>query len=291
MTRIAMSFALLAALATTAQAQEVTVTAVKVDEAPKLDGDAGDAAWEKAEWFDIQTSRTDLPGKGKILLKLKVVYTDTEVFFLAQWPDDSHDVAHKPYEWYERGKKYMQSEEILEDQFSLAFPLKGEFTADMYSHLEAKWDVWQWGAARTPHGYARDRIHQYAFKKPKRLPKGVEPKEYTSRDNKSLFIIRHDDRGTPAVKKLKKRPTKHTKDVVQQYVPQEPKGSAADVKAKGVWKDNQWTLELSRKLSTGSARDDTKFNPKKDLPFAAGIFNHDDETVHRTSKILRLTWK
>ena len=62
------------------------------------------------------------------------------------------------------------------------------------------------------------------------------------------------------------------------------------MKAKGVWKENQWTLELSRKLSTGK-KDDAKFNPKKDLPFAASIFDHDTESVHRTSKILRLTWK
>lgn len=270
--------------------QEQTVTAVKVDAAPTIDGAADDAAWAAADWAEIETSRTDLPGKGKIALKLKVVYTDTDVFFLASWDDDSHDVVHKPYEWFERAKKYVKSDEKLEDQFSLAFPVKGEFTADMYSNLDAEWDVWQWGSARTPHGWARDRLHQYATEKPKKEIKGASVTEYASRDNKPLWIIRMDDKGTSAVKKIEKAPTKKTDDLVPAYEAVEPTGSCADVKAKGEWKDKTWTLELSRAVDTKN-KDDVTFKTDKELPFAASIFDHDTETVHRTSKVLRLTWK
>lgn len=270
--------------------QELTVTAVKIDAAPTVDGAASDAAWEKADWAEIETSRTDLPGKGKIALKLKVVHTDTEVFFLAQWEDDTHDVVHKPFEWFERAKKYVESAEKLEDQFSLAFPIAGEFTADMYSHLDAEWDVWQWGAARTPHGWARDRLHQFALEKPKKEIKGASVTEYTSRDNKPLWIIRMDDKGKSAVVKKSSKPTKKTEELVPQYDAVEPSGSCADVKAKGEWKDNRWTLEFSRAIDTKN-KDDVTFKPGKDLPFAVGIFDHDTETVHRTSKVLRLTWK
>jgi len=266
------------------------VVAVKVEAAPAVDADPADAAWDRTEWTEIETSRTDLPGKGKIALKLKVVHTDGEIFFLAQWADDTHDDVHKPYEWFERANKYVESAEKYEDQFSLAFPIAGEFTADMVSNLEAEWDVWQWGAARTPHGWARDRVHRFAPEKPKRLPGDARATEYASRDNKPLWIIRMDDGGTGAVRHLDKRPAKKSDDLVPQYEAVEPSGSCADVRARGVWKDGRWTLELSRAIDTKN-KDDVTFRPGKELPFAAGIFDHDTETVHRTSKVLRLTWK
>jgi hypothetical protein len=278
--------------------QEVSVIAVKVDTAPTLDGDGSETVWDNADWADIPTSRTDLPSQGKIPLKLKAVYTADSIFFLATWPDDTKDDVHQPYEWSETVKKYVESNEKLEDQFSLAFPMSGDFTADMFtqplvrSNMPCwKWDVWQWGAARTPHGFARDRIHEYYPKKPtKAAPKGGSLKEHNSRESKPIWILRADDAGTPPCKENAARPVKKTQDVVLRFEPQKPTGSSADVAARGAWKDNQWTLEMGRKLDTKAA-DDVKFAPKKEMLFAVGIFDHDREDVHRTSKVLRLTWK
>ena len=47
-------------------------------------------------------------------------------------------------------------------------------------------------------------------------------------------------------------------DKLLRYVKQNPSGSRMDVKAKGIWEDGRWTIELSRKLKTHNG-DDVQF--------------------------------
>ncbi len=59
---------------------KLTVKAVKVDKAPKLDGQGDDAVWRQAPAATIRT-------KGGPELTLKTVYTADSIYFLATWKD------------------------------------------------------------------------------------------------------------------------------------------------------------------------------------------------------------
>lgn len=264
-----------------------TLVCKTVEKGPAVDGKADDDAWKDAPELKAVCARASLPGKDKITCGMKCVKTADEIFFLFWWDDKSKDDVHRPYEWFEGGKKYIQKDEILEDEFSIGFPLKGDFTGDMYSAVEAQWDVWYWGADRTSKGLCYDMSHTYTLKQP---AKGVG-KKYTARDgsNKDLWIIRDHDKGKPVSAKTTV-PKAKADDRIPGYVAQEPAGSAADVKAVGAWKDNVWTLEISRKLSTGNA-DDWAFTNKADCPFALAIFNKDQDAEHRVSDKLTLKLK
>jgi hypothetical protein len=240
--------------------------------------------------------RTDNPVKPGAAVRMKAVWTATEIFFLVRWGDDTNDSMHNPFKWFEPQSRYIDQPALLEDQFSIAFPIgKGDFLGDMLRKDQAVWDVWQWGACRTPDGFARDRLHEYTSKDPKlgKAAAGASAKQFQERGtNKPMWIVRRDDAGTAPYKERTDRPKPvKTEEFVQRYTPQKPDKSAADVRAKGVWKDELWVLEMGRKLDTGDAKGDIKFDGKKDVPFAVGVFDHDKEDVHSTSKVARLTFK
>ena len=64
-----------------------------------------------------------------------------------------------------------------------------------------------------------------------------------------------------------------------------PQGSIADVKAKGVWRDGRWHLELSRKLDTGHS-DDTQFALKQAVRGGIAVFDASSEDDHIISETL-----
>jgi hypothetical protein len=73
-----------------------TLTAVKIGAAPVLDGKV-DAAWKKAKEIKIPvTGGANLPG-GNTEVTLKAVYTDTDIFFLAQWRDKTQSLQRFPW--------------------------------------------------------------------------------------------------------------------------------------------------------------------------------------------------
>ncbi len=57
------------------------LNAVKVTTAPSVDGDGGDAAWEKATEYEIRLST--------VKVGLKAVYTEEDLFMLANWNDST----------------------------------------------------------------------------------------------------------------------------------------------------------------------------------------------------------
>lgn len=61
------------------------LNAVKVTTAPLLDGDGGDAAWEKATEYEIAL--------GKVKVGIKAVYTEKDLFVLAKWNDSTFSIV------------------------------------------------------------------------------------------------------------------------------------------------------------------------------------------------------
>jgi len=64
-----------------------------------------------------------------------------------------------------------------------------------------------------------------------------------------------------------------------------PTGSIADVKAKGVWANGMWRLEIKRKLNTGNP-DDVLLKKGETLKVGIGIFNRSEADDHNISETL-----
>ena len=61
--------------------------------------------------------------------------------------------------------------------------------------------------------------------------------------------------------------------------PRQPTGSRADVRAKGVWSNGQWTIEFARKLNTGHD-DDVAFTPGDIYLFGVACYAMAYDTPH-----------
>jgi hypothetical protein len=66
-----------------------------------------------------------------------------------------------------------------------------------------------------------------------------------------------------------------------------PQGSIADVRAKGIWRDGRWHLEMARKLDTGN-EDDAVIPASGRILFAVAALNDVDNERHSVSETLTL---
>ncbi len=236
---------------------------------PTLDGSLEDSAWKAATPLTVTVTRALPPNQGTTAkVTLRCVRTDDALFIAATWDDPTHNVSHKPWVWNESATAYEEGQD-REDMFAVAFEHTGPFDPDMLAGVESVWDVWHWKASRTnPRGYAMDKTHRYTLAQP-----SFNAKRHTARNGKPVWIARPEDEGD-TVEKKQAAPGEFKGEQVPQYLPGTPTGSAADVRAKGAWSNGKWTLELSRKLSTGHP-DDTVFDVRRTYDMAVGVF---DET-------------
>jgi len=257
------------------------LVAAKVAKLPTIDGKADDDAWKTAKELiaKIDEAGEDVQKKS---LSVKAVHDGDSICILVVWDDPDKSDQHAPFVW--KGTAYEADEEKMEDFATLGFALEGKFDSDMKAGIESKWDVWEWSAARTnPSGFALDRTHIYTKTKP---PETIKSKKMTSREQTPIFFAHPVDEGTPCTKKID-APEKKTGDVIPQYVPQTPTGSAADVQAKGEWANGKWTVEFKRKLNTGH-KDDSVFAAGKSVEFAVAVFDKCEKSDHLVSKNLVL---
>lgn len=166
-----------------AEAQQVppgvlTLTAVKVTVPPRLDGSNADEAWKKAPALEVPVAGGTI---GFAVVTLKAVYTNTDIYLLAKWPDKTMNIEHSPYTY--DGTKWEKPEGPLEDRFAIQWNIsvanfdKGScallcHSGDRYPdklprmHTNAPGeftDEWHWKAARSnPMGYVDDKYVDYA---------------------------------------------------------------------------------------------------------------------------------
>ena len=256
----------------------------KVAKLPDIDGKAGDDAWKSAKELAVKMDQPDEdPMKKQI--SIKAVHDGTSVCFLLTWTDADKNDEHSPLIW--KDTAYEAQDDKVEDACSLGFELEGKFDSDMKAGIESKWDVWEWGAARTNStGYALDRTHIYSKNAP---PAPIKGRRLTAREGGTIYFWHPVDEGAPCYTKLEV-PEKKVKDVMLQFPPQKPTGSAADVEAKGEWANGKWTVEFKRKLSTGH-KDDTVFAAGKSLGFAVATFDKSEKGDHDVSKNIVLKFQ
>lgn len=251
------------------------LVAAHVAEMPRLDGDPSDPQWAEAAPLSVPMTG----GTGPHEVTLRAIVRGDDVFLLAEWADATHDVEHKV--WTPKAGAAHVAGPEREDVIAVAFPISGEFTGDMLSPVECVWDVWQWKSARTdPAGYAMDKSHVHTFADP-----GGKRHEHKFDDGRALYIRRPEDAGTSATRAVKAPASGG--DRVHQFFAQTPAGSAADVRAKGVWRDGRWTVEFARRLTTGHA-DDADLGGATTVPFAVAILDRGEDEDHSATHVLTL---
>jgi hypothetical protein len=262
-------------------AHRLEMQSKKVANGPVLDGSSQDETWGTASTLVVQMEKLGEDAGRESQAAITSVHTNEEIFLLVQWLDGTRNDSHKPWVWNKAKGAYEQGKDI-EDVFSIGFPLKGRFTGNMASPVETEWDVWHWKAARTnPAGYAMDKHHIHTFRKPR-----GKAKSFKTRSGKLIWIARPEDKGDSPQKK-QKVPGKFQGDRVPQYIPGKPTGSAADIKAKGEWKNGLWTVELARKLNT-SHGDDAVLKIGGTIEMAIALFDHSEHEEHSVSKVIVL---
>lgn len=257
------------------------LVAVKVPKLPTIDGKADDDAWKAAKEVIIKIDQPDEETPKKTI-SVKAVHDGDSICFLLVWADADRNDQHSPFIW--KNDAYEPDDEKVEDACTLAFELEGKFDSDMKAGIESKWDVWEWGAARTnPSGFALDRTHVYSKTAPAPPIKG---RRLTTRDGGQIYFTHPIDEGTPCYKKID-APEKKAAPMMPQYPSQTPTGSAADVQAKGDWANGKWTVEFKRKLNTGH-KDDTAFVAGKACGMAVATFDKSEKGDHDVSKAFSL---
>ncbi len=253
---------------------EAEVRAVAVARPPIVDGLGTDEAWDAAP-------ETLVPLQGPAeaqSCRVRAVVHEGTLYLLVRWRDSTEDRVHKP--WVRGADGKWKSGPDLEDALAVGFPISGPFTANMRAPVEAAWDVWVWKACRTdPAGHAMDKVHRYTFADP-----GGKRAEVRLPDGRTLFIARPEDAGESATEALPEPPGGEN---APRFRARRPKGSAADVTARGAWEAGEWTVECARALHAGHP-DDRDLADLAEVPFALAVLDHAEDEDHSTSRVLRL---
>lgn len=289
---------------------EVAAKKIKESEAPKVDGKV-DKAWDTVR----ATKVTAIEGpQGKVEISLKVLYTDTDLYFLFQWADKTESL-NRFFEFDGKGWKKVKG---YEDRLSLAwdinntikdFPKKG-CTVNCHkkdkevelktSAANERVDIWHWKAQRSnPVGYSDDQWLGHEAKKI--IYEGREIARY--RENDAATTGAGKDNWDKEAKRpkytfkegVKPGPVLLEKEAVEikdygkfkpgDRLPLEtlarPAGSRGDVDAKGAWANGRWSLEMKRARVTEDKQNDIQFTGAG--PYYFGISVHDNETEDQHS--------
>jgi hypothetical protein len=225
---------------------EQKLLAVKVSDPPAVDGIAEDSAWKNGPVL------TTYDKAGDLQIKVKAVYTDSEIFLLVNFPDPDESRTHKSWIWDDERNFYTVGND-REDIFIVKWNMEPT-TVDLsiYSDNAYTADIWFWKACRTDsRGYADDKIHKLGTIQDRYA------NEIVSRTGLKTYLLRQGDVGD-SVYQINLI-SAYQGETLPRYVMQRPTDSRSDVRAKGVWQDGRWTVEFGRKLITGN-RDDIQFN-------------------------------
>ena len=300
---------------------DLVLTSKKVKSTP---ADAVSSQWDKAK-----ESKIVLTGAGSVEgtlleLKAKSVYTKDEIFFRFEWPDKDKSMNKK--KWKYTGGKWTTIKGD-EDRLGVVwevnridkFATKG---CAVLCHNESKndkdWyyavntqrekaDLWHWKAVRSnPVGYTED---GYVTTNPSKKPEEGRKRDAGSKTTKAKSNRTKDKLKPAYMQDPAKAPSiqgsflvdeaveitdysifKEGDEILGYMLYETWKGSFADVKTKGAWRNGKWTIVMSRKLNTGYD-DDTQFNTRKKYPFAIAVFDNAHEHNSHNSEPLKLVFK
>ncbi len=86
---------------------------------------------------------------------------------------------------------------------------------------------------------------------------------------------------------MRAKPAAFEGKIIDSFEKRQPIGSLADVRGKGIHDGKTWTLEMSRKFTTGHS-DDTVIDPTKDNICAIAVLNDELYWKHSASSVITL---
>jgi hypothetical protein len=239
--------------------------------APVVDGQPTDAAWEGATPYSFEVQGAS----GRMTVTAAALWTPLRIWILVRWPDGSLNDVHRPWVWSREMKAYVSGREI-EDAVSLAFAREGRIGECMLAGGESVSDLWTWRAGRTdPSGFAEDGTLTLSYR---RL---AGARSYQARNGRTVWIKEEPDAGTGPYQA--QAAEVYVGDRVPGHVARTPTGSVADVAARGSWKDGFWSVEFSRRLSTGDSTD-VALAPGRETFLSVAVFDGRESLDHSTSK-------
>ena len=255
------------------------VNSPRVETGPIVDGKGTDEVWKST----LPVLITDRTSNETILLRS--VHTDDRVFFLVQYPDKAENRLHEPWIWNESERKYVEGPH-REDTFVFKWNMMSkDVNLSNFSDDDYRADVWYWKANRSdPVGHADDKMQILSSTPGEKMANGGEAneaKKLISFTGKERYLRRISDSGQGTYRKLQ-APQQKTDQVINRFLPLQPVGSRADVKARGEWSNGFWFIEFSRKLRTGHD-DDCQFSIGKPILFGVSIFSLYGNELDRTS--------
>jgi hypothetical protein len=239
-----------------------------VTEGPTIDGHADEPLWETAPVVITLDFSSQRP------ITLKSVYTTDAVFFLVTYPVDKPSDTHKTWVWDTKEDVYREGPD-REDVFLFKWSMSGnDVSLSLRDPEPHRADIWFWKACRTnPAGYADDKGQGFS------LEPGPDARPTPSAKYGTLYFRRWGDTGEPAWEE--KFFFEYHGDRLTKNFPRQPTGSRADVRAKGVWSNGQWSIEFARKLNTGHD-DDVAFTPGEVYLFSVACYAMAYDTPHDT---------
>jgi len=257
------------------QAMYLSARGVVRQTAPVVDGQPSEAAWQSAPPLSFEV----LGASGKMTVTAAALWSPDRLWMLVRWPDKTRDDVHRPWVWSKGEKVYVAGREV-EDALSLSFAREGRMGDCMLAGNESSMDLWTWRAGRTdPSGFAEDATLTLSFQKIARA------NSYKARNGRSVWVKEEPDAGSPPYQA--RIVGAFAGDRIPRYISRTPSGSMADVAANGSWRDGFWTVEFSRRLSTGDPAD-AAFAPGREIIFSVAVFNSREGVDHSTSKELTL---
>lgn len=252
------------------------------DSPPTIDGEV-DEVWASAAALTV-TVREAFGGGNPLEVVLRALHTDERLYVLARWPDATRSDMRDPYLW-NADKGVYERPTTPDDQFALEFPLEGELQLSMLPSTGAyKADVWHWKAGRSNlGGWVDDKRHLVSQE---HLEGG---KHYSLGGHRSIYIARPMDAGVAAYR-VKPKPASYEGDRVASYEAQAPSGSLEDVRGKGIHDGKGWTLEMTRRFSTGHA-DDAVIDPSEPTLCAIAVLDDELYWAHSVSQFLSLVFE
>lgn len=300
-----------------------TLTAIKADTAPILDGVADDAVWQSATAVELNFGKgVHLDGDGKTTGTVKAARVGDMLYVLLQYADPTQSFQRMPYVKQDDGswKKLMDPDDkggdnnkYYEDKAAFIWPINnsidsfdkdGCFAAchddeppkpygNKYTENAGELgDIWHIKSVRTgPVGQADDQWLDHTRFDPKTAKgagrhgdaktgggyKNIDLKdgvpEYMNKDGKAA-----NKGGTYWLKASEKAPFDDSQfvagDEVASIMVAPIEGDAGDIALGLVWKDGVWTMEMSRKLVTGSPHDVQFDDLSKDYLFGVSVFDN-----------------
>lgn len=292
--------------------QKSLLTSKRVVAGPKLDGAAEDV-WKQAAPLTVQVMGGHNLPEGTTKVTLRSVYSSDMVYFLIQWNDATMSLKRSPWVKQEDGSWKMLKDPkdtggdnnlYYEDKFSFLWNISspafeqtvfsaghigdaGKPYGTMFTGDGGLLDMWHWKSVRTePVGQVDDQYMdgtRYDAKNPNAGRKsdsgtGGYADNITNDKTGPKFAPLGHKTGALWILDGEKEPIDSARyaagDEVPSIIVAPFSGDRGDIASGARWENGVWTLEISRKLVTGSKFDIQFDDMKKQYAFGVAVFDN-----------------